>query len=554
MLRHLVKGNPGIVVALALVLPNVIFALLDKGIWSGDPLGYCMHSIGLYRSLFSNRYQWLSGMFVGYKAPLLIWVGQVSVAIGHWTGMMKPSLLAIPVTAFLLAVYLTYRGMELHFGSRLIALCGSLIVASSPLVSGLANGFWIEPLQVAVVAWFIYALAKVKDWPFIDAVVYLTIATSIALLAKVSSPLYVVVAGIALTVSIIKKPLPSSLSGRELTLLIGAFCFLLPTAVFYSYNWARLTEFARFAATDPMFGGEAPRLGLWHQYVSNGLFLPLVYTCATIVLFVGAFVLIKRKNWGELRLAIMVTLAQIAIFFFAWMRSINVDPRYFAPALPYFSLLMCWSVFVIGNQTLKRITVCVFALQWAFNSAFIFGLVSTASPYGMVRSINRTTSPNAEILRDLISLASKDASIIFDTDPELNCLELQYELAEKKPLSNWDRSTLDLSAFFGLQRQQIDTSLLRVDSVWEQLLKYAPDYYITWASRADHEKLDAEVKRIDKYSAATVPIRWAVADRVINSGLFIKVPFDKHPELLVFKRIESMDQVSHAVIQTDRPL
>jgi hypothetical protein len=159
----------------------------------------------------------------------------------------------------------------------------------------------------------------------------------------------------------------------------------------------------------------------------------------------------------------------------------------------------------------------------------------------MVRSINRTTSPNAEILRDLISLASKDASIIFDTDPELNCLELQYELAEKKPLSNWDRSTLDLSAFFGLQRQQIDTSLLRVDSVWEQLLKYAPDYYITWASRADHEKLDAEVKRIDKYSAATVPIRWAVADRVINSGLFIKVPFDKHPELLVFKRIESIE-------------
>jgi len=537
-LRHVVRGNPGIVVAVALVLPNVIYALMDKGIWTGDPLGYSMYSIGLYKSLLTDQYLWLSRMFGGYKAPLLLWAGQVSVALGHWTGMMRPALLAIPVTSFMLAIYLTYRGTELFFGSRAIALCGALIVASSPLVNGLANGFWVEPLQVALVAWFIYALARADNWPFIDAVAYLTIATSVAMLAKVSSPLYLIVAGTALTVSIARKPLPSGLTGREVALLLTAACFLLPTAVFYIYNWTRLADFARFAATDPMFGDETPRLDLWRENVSTGLFLPFGHTCASIVMLAGAFVLVKRRSWGELRIVAIVSLIQIAFFFFAWMRSVNFDPRYFASALPYFSLLVCWSLHLIGSRAFRGLIVCVFALQFAVTVAFTFGLTETVPPYGMVRSINWSAHPNEGLLHDLIPLATRDSALLFDTNPELSCLEFQYELAVRDPLGDWEHSSRDVSAFFGIQWQQMDTSLLRVDSVWEQLLNHSPDYYITWASRADRETLDAEVRRIDRYNAATAPVRWAVADRVINSGLFVRVPFDRHPELLVLKRIE----------------
>ncbi len=539
-LKSLSARDPALIAAFLLVTPNLTYAFLDKGMWTGDPMGYAMYTLGLYRNLFTDQCRWLSMMFGGFKAPLILWAGQVFAAIGHATGMMRPSLLLLPVGAYLVAVLLTFRTGERLFASRYIAFCGALLLTGSPLVHGLSNGFWIEPLQVAVVAWFIYALTRVGSWSWVETAGYLIIGGSGALLTKVSSPLYLLLPGILLLAELFGKKFPKALSPKEKLLLIISVSVLLPTVVFYTYNLTRLIEFARFASQDPIFGDDVSRIELWHQYLNGGLFNGFTYTFGILLLLLATGMMIRAGFIRQQLFVPLLCLGQIALFFGAWVSSVNVDPRYFAPALPYFGLLICWSLHVLQIRVLTALAVGLFSIQFVATTGFSFGLVSGGSPYGMIRPLE-PTDRMTEMMKELMPLAARDSAIIFDTNPELSGFEFQYLLAERDIFGNWPQSSADVSLFFGLVQQRIDTLGLDVDSVWAGLMSFGPDYYITWASRLDTVLIQKEIQRIDRYHAATVHVRWAIASRVNCSGEFLRIPYDRYPELTVFRRLTVED-------------
>ena len=536
--HHKNKWLSALSVAFILILPSFIWIVLDKGIWRGDPVGYALGSVSLYQKMITDQALWLRHLFGGYKGPFILWIGQFFVALGSFVGYIDFSLLLVPLIASFVSIVLLFKSFEFLFKSKSIAVCGCLVVASSPLFNGLSTGFWIEPIQVAITSWFIYAVARPNNWNFYTALSQFIVALSLAMLIKVSSPLYIIAPVAVFWYRVFKGNPSMKISRRSFLFLTLSFLFFLPTSIFYLHNLPAILAFAHFASTSSLFGSGASKLDLWMQNISNGIFLERAYFLMLILLIVGIIRTITKKTYRHIGFIFFVSLFQIGLFFIAWIKSSNVDPRYFLPALPYFASLICWGLAVINNKIVTLLSIAVLLVQFITVIGFAYGLVQINPSYGMIRPLIRETERGMKIMNDLMPLAKRDSAIVFDLNPELGVAEFQYELAKQNLKGNWNRSSVDISSFFNYTRQEIDTDKISIDSVWEKLLAYHPDLYITWTSRLSSELAKIEIEKIDTYNAVTVNARWALAAKMKNSEFYKVVVFSSYPELLIYKRCD----------------
>ncbi len=538
--HELIRGKyiSGFTVALMLVLPAFAWIALDRGMWRGDPVGYALNSVWLYLNLITNLPLWKLNLFHGYKAPLIFWIGQFFVPFGNFIGSINLSLLLVPLIATYITLVLSFRSFELLFKDKVIAFCGCLTVAASPLFSGLSTQFWIEPLQVAITSWFIYAMIKASTWNFYFALSQFIIALSLAMLIKVSSPLYIIGPAIAFWVTVFRGRASMNLNRKNFLFLLASLLFFFPAAVFYFYNLRAMLDFSHFAATSPLFGSDASKFDLWVQNMTNGIFRQLAFRLTILLLLLGIIKTIWLRAYGNFRGIFIIALFQIAVFLVAWLTSSNVDPRYFLPALPYFAIVVCWGLAAVNNRILTAISAGIFLIQFALVNGFAFGWIQLTPSYGTIRPLIREPDRGMCIMHDIMPLATRDSSIIFDLNPELGVAEFQYELAKQNLTGNWLSCCIDISAFFNYNRQQIDTGKINVETVWENVLAYYPDFYVTWNSRLSSAWAETEMRKIDKYNAATVPARWTIADKMKKCDLYEAIPFTSYPELLVYKRCD----------------
>ncbi len=524
--------------ALLLILPSFIWIVLDRGIWRGDPVGYALGSVSLYQKMITDQSLWFRYLFGGYKGPFILWIGQFFVVLGKLIGSLNFALLLIPLAASFISLVLLFKSFESLFKSKLIAVCGCLAVASSPLFNGLSTGFWVEPIQVAITSWFIYAMVRTTKWNFYSALSQFIIALSLAMLIKVSSPLYIIGPIVAFWFRIFKGNPSMKISGESFLFLAISLLFFLPTAVFYLHNLKEILAFAHFAATSPLFGSEAAKLDLWMGNICNGIFLKNAYCLALLLHLFGIIKTLKIKSYRNFSLIFVVAFFQIGLFFCAWLRSSNIDPRYFLPALPYFAILICWGLAAINNTIVNILSIAVFLIQFITVSGFSFGVFQINPSYGMIRPLIREPERGMNIMHDLMPLAKQDSAIVFDLNPELGVAEFQYELAKQNLTGNWDKSNVDISSFFNYTHQEIDTGKISVELVWKNLLAYNPDFYITWNSRLSPQLAEKEIKRIDVYNAVTVKARWALAEKMKNCALYECATLPSYPELLIYKRCD----------------
>ncbi len=531
------KHVPAVAVALLLILPGFVWIVLDRGIWRGDPCGYALNAVSLYHEMITDTLTWRGMMFNGYKGPLIFWLGQFFIPFGNMIGSVNFALLLIPLASTFVTLLVSFRSFELLFKSKATALCGCLAIAASPLFNGLSTGFWIEPLQVAIVSWFIYALLKVGEWSFYFSLSQFIVVLSLAMLTKVSTPLYIVAPAVVFWITIFRRR-PSFAGHRtDLFFLCFSLLFFLPTVVFYLHNFQAILRFAHFAGTSSLFGSEQSKFELWVQNLNNGIFLKFTFLLMILLLIAGMAKTIRQGLYSDFSSIFFIALFQIVIFFIAWLRSSNVDPRYFVPALPYFAILICWGLAAFKNRMLTAVFVITFFIQFLVVTGFAFGRIELNPTYGMIRPLIREPERGMCIMHEIMPFAKDDSSLVFDLNPELGVAEFQYELAKKNLTGNWRNSSIDVGSFFNYSRQEIDAENIDVEMVWEKVIAYNPEYYITWSSRLSSAAVETEVHRIDKYNAVTVAARWAIADRIKKCGVYDIVPFPAYPELLVYKRV-----------------
>ncbi len=525
-------------VAILLILPNFIWIVLDKSVWRGDPVGYALGSADLYQKLIQNPYVWVRYLFGGYKGPFILWIGQFFVGIGNFIGSVNFSLLLIPLIATLITFIFLFKSFELKFKSKAIALCGCLSIAASPLLNSVSTGFWVEPMQLAITSWFIYAMIRASNWSFYFSLSQFIIAGSLAILIKLSSPLYIIGPAIAFWITVFRGSPSMKMNRKDFFFLLVSLLFFLPTAIFYFNNLAPILGFAHFAATSPLFGTKLSKLDLWIEYISNGVFLYTTFRLVILLLLLGLIKTIKQKAFGNFAAVFVVALFQITIFFLAWLTSPNGDYRYFLSAVPYFAILICWSLTIINNRILTIISLTLFILQFTFVNGFTFRLTHLDPSYVNIRPLIKERDREMKLINDLMPLATRDSSIIFDLDPGFGLASFQYELAKRDIKGNWSRCCVDVSAFLNIERQEIDTGKINNEIAWKNVLAYSPDFYITWNSRLSSALAQIEMRKIDTYTAATVPARWKIADKMKNCNLYEVVAFSDYPELLVYKRCD----------------
>ncbi len=524
------------VFCLLLALPNFVWIILDKGLWWGDPAGYAYHSIMLYKNLVSDLFAWTGMMFNGYKAPLLQWISQFLVPLGNSIGSISFSLLLLPVLSSFVALIFIFKGFEQFFKNKTIAICGSLIVAASPLFNGLSTGFWIEPMQVAITSWFLYAMIKVNSRGFYFVISQLVIAVSLAMLIKVSSPLYIIGPCIAIfSIALAKNP-SFKVSKRDVLYLSVALLFLLPTIIFYVHNIKDLFGFAQFASSTDLFGTEVTKFNSWIYFLMEGIFVEFTFNTVFVLMVLSIIKIVRSKAYRFFTVFLFVALFQIVIFFVVWLQSPNSDPRYFLPILPYFAFIVCWALSVLKNSTVTMIAIAIFSIQLFIVNGFAYGFVNLNPPYGLIRPLVTEPENKLSVINDLMPLVTRDSAVMFDLLPEISALEFQFEHAKADLYGNWHKGSIDVGAFYYGQLQKVDTANSHIDTVWRKILEYNPDYYVTWKSRLSPALAKAEMRKISKYYGVTAQSRWAIAERVKNSGLYKSVELKKHPDLLIYKR------------------
>ena len=286
-----------------LTMPYIAFILFDNSKWNyNDCLMYGSISVDLYAELFNFSSNWFSELFTIWriKAPMIFWLGQFFVPLGQLIGSIDKGLLLIIYLFFLLSVFLFYSAFNEIFKSRLISFIGCLVIIAAPLNFALSTGFWVEPIQMFAVVWFIYIFAFSKRWDRFYIFLQLVCAASFALLVKVMSPIYCILPGLIILYRFFnaKSVKYKGMKIRHWVLLIPAVLLGTGCALWYWINWNNVIAFAKKSASEKYWGHVDlfyKKLGYWSYSIIDSFFMPYAF-CIFLLLFISVLFIYNKKN------------------------------------------------------------------------------------------------------------------------------------------------------------------------------------------------------------------------------------------------------------------
>ena len=195
---------------------------------------------------------------LGAQAPGVSWFGQLFVPLGYFLGSIDVGLLLSIWVTQALTLVLMYRSIsQLSGQDQLLSITGCLVVASAPLFVGMSHQYLAEPLQLLAVAWFVMIMSFAPKWNRAFILSQLVVATPVAMLAKVSSPLYCVGPGL-IALWYVFKPTRSSfvkhewLQKRVVVALAAGVLLNLAASAWYYRNITYVIQHVSIASSGPI--------------------------------------------------------------------------------------------------------------------------------------------------------------------------------------------------------------------------------------------------------------------------------------------------------------
>jgi len=512
-------------VPLAVTSPSLVWIAIDQSVWPWDPALYGKISVELFFILLHSPTDWIAQMLnvLGANAPGVCWFGQLFVPLGYLLGSIDVALLVSIWITQAITLILIYRSVsELSGHNQLTSITACVVAASAPLFVGMSHQYFAEPLQLLSVAWFVTIMSFAPRWsrPFI--LNQLIIATPVAMLAKVSSPLYCLGPGLV-ALWYVFKPSPSSLvthgrlQKRVLAALAGGVLLNLAAIAWYYRNITHVIRHVSEASSGPiaeLYGKKESFLNAmlyWLGAMHNSFFLPMVLLIVGIIFGCGAIHYFKHSNAQAKHFTICSGIAVVQILLVLTTFSLNSNRahRFLLPLLPYLALLICWSVAQM-NRLVPTTAVIVMCLgQLAVIHGHTFG-ISLPNPQisGWLLPADRDSTV-ALRLNSLVSRTCTDNvperywNIVGDQKPWLNVNTLAYHAAKILAPGNGQR------CYYGYLGYVVSD----LDKTWKYVLLLNPRYYIT----SDPERYPISADRMDQ---ALNQLNLPVLKRVQSSGLF----------------------------------
>ncbi len=531
-------------VPVATIAPSLIWIALDKSVWTWDPALYGKNSVELFFNLIYAPLDWISQMLdvLPGAAPGVSWFGQFFVPLGYLLGSIDVGLLlSIWVTQALTLMMMYGSIWELSSHNQLVSITGCLIIASAPLFVGMSHQYFAEPLQVLAVAWFVMIMSFAPKWNRAFILSQLLVATPVAILAKASSPLYCLGPGlVALWYGF--KPGPPFfvrhewLQRRVVVALAAGVLLNLTAIAWYYRNMTYVMQHISAASSGPiaeLYGKKDSFLDTmlyWLGAIQNAFFLPMVLLISGLIFGAGViryFVNCKTET-KHFTICSAIALLQILMVLSTFSLNSNRDTRYLLPLLPYFTLLVCWSVAQINKPLLTTALILIFLGQLTVVHGQALGILS---PNPQISPWLLPANRNSDVALKLNSLVSRTCTetpaerywnIVGDQKPWLNVNTLGYTAAKKLAPENRQRCYYGYLGFV----------VSDLDKTWNYVLSLNPLYYIT---------TDPKIYPIsdDKQDQALNQLNIPVLKKIQTSGLFKpEPPLPEDSGILIFRRKE----------------
>jgi hypothetical protein len=378
-----IKENSLIVAAILFFagISQFIWVLLDKSVWPFDPSWYAeetlLISIASRASLDSWFYEMINAF--GTKAPLIAWIGQLFVPFS-WLGIpIEQTLLIVPIGSWLISSYLLYKIARIVWQQSSLAPIATLFVCiSSPVALGMSRLYFVESMQLLPITACIYLSISKKTR--LELVLWSIAAVSIALLAKNTTVMHIVVPGLVILFKFYKPSLePLEVRKIFVPALTSLFCFLGCFGWYY-VNWQKQFDFMKSASSGSiglLYGSKAPfieKLAFWIPEFQVAFFItPLFYIFLALFLYIIFNCFFLKKNWTQSSFVFgILVFIQGALQLTLLSNQIVEEPRYLLTMTPYVALLIGFLVSEL-DQRIGKVLIVFLVMQSVICVGYSFG-------------------------------------------------------------------------------------------------------------------------------------------------------------------------------------
>jgi hypothetical protein len=478
----------GLLLVIILLVPSVVWIARDLSVWPWDQAWYGEVSVELYRTLRDEPARFWETMLAALpaKPPGIAWLGMWFVPLGQRVfGRIEPALmLSILLCQAVTLLLLLRLGRRLAPDRPLVAIVPCIAVAAAPLFVGMSHQYFAEPLQTLAVAWIFCIAARGRDIPRLEAAIQLIAAVAIAMLAKVTTPIYCLLPGIlAVGAFIRKRPAEQSLSISRIVantlLLLAGLGLAVCGIAWYLRNAGHVYEHAAGSSNGTMsllYGSDRPfldKMSFWADALRYSFVAaPLVWVLGAAAVVAVATGLVRAVccRAGRLSLFDVLTICSVLhvlLVLSLFSRAVNEETRYLLPLAVPLAVILMRVLAAFADWSLASVLLALLAGQWAWVHAQTQDLASqspTLSPW--LRTVEREPA-RAETLEKLVRLTCNQrtrgaihtigveypwfnansfsffaAKAALDGVPRCTCTSLGY--AEQSEDAAWKRLTEDI--------------------------------------------------------------------------------------------------------------
>lgn len=520
---------------LLLVLPNLAWILLHRGVWVSDAALYGLSSLRLYRSLQPDGIGWWAEMLsIGPKPPLLPWLGQLFVPLGVLLGHADSGLLLVVFVAQAAALVLLFKSLVETLADRRLALLGCLLVASAPLFASICRQFYVQPLQLLAVAWFVFLAARSSRWDSLLLALHLVAASAFAVSTNLTAPALCVLPG-ALAVRGIwrQRGRPLKLGAGHLLAAVLAATLLTPTLAWYWRNLEAALDYARWSFGYVFSGigaGYLGSLGRWVLIIQAGFLISLELLLLPLWALRG-----RTTSTGAGRELALVSLLQIVLVLALFATAAQQEWRYPLPLLIYAAVAVCWGLDRLRRPRLAVSVTAALVLQLLVVQ---IGGWTGASDRGVVAS-SQGFQPRAgrveELMEAILETSAGESVLLATGGLGFFSLELEYLAAKRSPVLKAPGGPYECVEFLLTGSSEEAGSRPDVEAVWTRVLETSP----AWVVLANERIRSAQLERWRRSSLGWRQIVEGtdeISRRVIRSDRYERVPRPAYPEIDFFRK------------------
>jgi hypothetical protein len=532
-------------VPVAVISLSLIWIVLDKSVWMWDEAFYGRVSVELFYALIQSPKHWILLMLSesNSRAPGMCWLGQFFVPLGYLLGSIDVALLLSILVTQALTLVLTYQATQELSGRnrQLVTVTGCLVIGSAPLFVAMSHQYLAEPSQLLAVAWFLVIMSFAPKWNRAFIFGQLLAATAVAMLAKVSSPLYCVGPGVVALWYVFKSA-PSSLVKREwrqrdviVTLAAGALLSSAAIAWYYR-NVTYVIQHVLVSSSGPIaeiYGKKdvfVNTMIYWLGAIKNSFFLPGVFFLVGLVfgLAIISYFFKPKTVAKHFTLCASVAALQIMTVLVVFSFSSNREVRYLLPLLPYVALLICWSLAQIYRPILSGLTMLFFLVQLASTYGQALGVISLKSttPGWLLAPNSISGQKERATLNSIVSrTCAKSGSQSYGTVIGIEKPWLNEQSAWYFAVKNLGPSRIGCYYALHFSFDEFD-----VDKTWSLILSEKTRYYVTVNPDSNPVALDAHSQAVNRNYLPMLK-------KVQSSGLFLlEAPLAEDWSILIFRR------------------